>query len=219
MSQAAKHRERILVLEQNKSGQSKIQGILERAAADFSISRFDITASLPPILDETAAYLPTALEADLVLDYLKHPDLSLDVSKACSAKGIPVVASGRKMLQDWAWTPPVCCALPKSAGCGLYSRLFGYPEFEVSLDGECIRDIVVKRGAPCGATWKSVAELRGSTCREAIEKVGLRVQFACTADPAGWDPIKGKSPVHLAADIHSAALQLAVIKADRNGHP
>jgi hypothetical protein len=219
MSHAARHRERILVLEQNKSGQSKIQGILERAAPDFSISRYEITTSLPPILDETALYLPTALEADLVLDYLKHPDLSLDVARTCREKGIPVVASGRRMLQDWAWTPPVCCALPKSARCGLYSRMFGYPEFEVTLAGDSIRDIVVKRGAPCGATWKSVAELRGTPCREAIEKVGLRVQFACTADPAGWDPIKGKSPVHLAADIHSAALRLAVIKAGRNGHP
>ncbi len=216
MSQTANHQQRILVLEQNKSGQSKIQGILERAAADFSISRYDITVPLPAILDDTGPYLPAAFEADLVLDYLKHPDLSLDVSKACSEQGIPVVASGRKMLQQWSWTPPVCCALPKSAECGLYSQMFGYPEFVVTLEGDIIRDIQVKRGAPCGATWKSVAGLRGISSREALEKIGLRVQFACTANPAGWDPIKGKSPVHLAADIHSAALKLSIIKAGRS---
>ena len=39
-----------------------------------------------------------------------------------------------------------------------------------------------------------------------ITRIGLETQYVCSADPAGWDPIHGKSPVHLAGDIHRNAL-------------
>ncbi|MDX2440719.1 MAG: DUF166 family (seleno)protein, partial [Desulfobacterales bacterium] len=45
---------------------------------------------------------------------------------------------------------------------------------------------------------------------EAIIRMGLETQFFCTADPAGWDPIYGKSPVHFAGDVHAAALKRAI---------
>jgi len=41
---------------------------------------------------------------------------------------------------------------------------------------------------------------------EAITRIGLQTQYFCAADPAGWDPVYGKSPVHLAGDIHRKAL-------------
>jgi hypothetical protein len=43
--------------------------------------------------------------------------------------------------------------------------------------------------------------------KDALTRFGLEVQFFCTADPAGWDPISGKSPVHTADHIHSAVLK------------
>jgi hypothetical protein len=45
---------------------------------------------------------------------------------------------------------------------------------------------------------------------EAITRIGLETQYFCSADPAGWDPITGKSPVHLAAEIHRKALLRAL---------
>jgi hypothetical protein len=45
---------------------------------------------------------------------------------------------------------------------------------------------------------------------EAVVRIGLETQFFCAADPAGWDPIYGKSPVHFAGEIHHAALKRAV---------
>jgi hypothetical protein len=44
-------------------------------------------------------------------------------------------------------------------------------------------------------------------------RIGLEVQYFCSADPAGWDPIYGKSPVHFAGDVHRAALAKAIKKA------
>jgi hypothetical protein len=43
-----------------------------------------------------------------------------------------------------------------------------------------------------------------------LEKIGLEAQFFCVTDPAGWDPIGGRSPVHLAAELHYAALARAI---------
>jgi len=50
---------------------------------------------------------------------------------------------------------------------------------------------------------------------EALTRFGLEVQFFCTADPASWDPIWGKSPVHMAADIHAAVLKAGLKKKNK----
>jgi len=48
---------------------------------------------------------------------------------------------------------------------------------------------------------------------EAPVRIGLETQFFCTANPAGWDPMYGKSPVHFAGELHKAAL-LKALKRD-----
>jgi len=68
----------------------------------------------------------------------------------------------------------------------------------------------VIRGAPCGATWDAAERIIGLSVEDAVVRIGLETQFFCTANPAGWDPIYGKSPVHFAGEIHSAALKRAL---------
>lgn len=68
----------------------------------------------------------------------------------------------------------------------------------------------VIRGAPCGATWEAAGHITGLTVEAALERLGLETQFFCTANPAGWDPMYGKSPVHFAAEVHEAALRRAI---------
>jgi thymidylate synthase len=51
---------------------------------------------------------------------------------------------------------------------------------------------------------------------EAVVRIGLNTQFFCTANPAGWDPIGGKSPVHHAGDLHAAALKRALVNPGPN---
>ena len=81
-------------------------------------------------------------------------------------------------------------------------------------DGK-LEKIRVNRGAPCGATWYAAEKVEGMDVEEGIVRYGLEVQFFCSANPAGWDPLWGKSPVHLAADIHAAALKACVKKDTR----
>ena len=75
-----------------------------------------------------------------------------------------------------------------------------------------ISDIRVLRGAPCGATWEAARRTIGTPLADAARKIGLDTQFYCFADPAGWDPIHGKSPVHFAGKIHRKALAQAIEK-------
>lgn len=85
------------------------------------------------------------------------------------------------------------------------------PEFAVKVVGGIITHIKVLRGAPCGATWDAAERVIGLSFEEAAVRIGLEAQYFCVADPSAWDPISGKSPVHLAGEFHKSALR----KADR----
>ena len=77
------------------------------------------------------------------------------------------------------------------------------------MEGKIV-SVTVVRGAPCGATWEAALKIIGRPIEEAPTRMGLEVQFFCSADPAGWDPIYGKSPVHFAGNVHSKALEIAL---------
>ena len=100
------NREKILVFQQNGSGERKIQGIRRYGKERFIIETVSIDEALPPILEDTRDYLPADIQADLVLDFLKHPDLSHDLAVACRARSIPIIASGKKLRVKGALTPP-----------------------------------------------------------------------------------------------------------------
>jgi hypothetical protein len=200
----------VLVFQQGDRGASKVKGIRRYGGDRFDITLITIDQPLPPVVDDASEYLPDTIEADLVLDFLKHPDLSHDLSLLCRQLGIPIVASGKKTTVEGTYTPPVCCALARHAELGDYSRCFGAPEFDVSVKDGKIEALNVRRGAPCGATWEAARRMKGTPIEEAPVRMGLDTQFYCTADPSNWDPIWGKSPVHLAADLHRAALVKAL---------
>ena len=98
--------QKILVFQQNGSGESKIKGIRKYGKELFTLDLVSIDIPLPPILDDTGQYLPLDIQADLVLDFLKHPDLSHDLALACQQRKIPLIASGKKLRVKWVLTPP-----------------------------------------------------------------------------------------------------------------
>lgn len=98
--------QKILVFQQNGSGESKIKGIMEFGVRGFSIEIVSIDKTLPPVVDNPEEYLPRDIQADLVLDFLEHPDLSYELAVMCSHRKIPVVASGKKLRVSGVRTPP-----------------------------------------------------------------------------------------------------------------
>ena len=204
--------QKIMVFQQNGSGKSKIDGINKFGEKQFVIETFDIDEPLAPVLDDTSQYLPEKIKADIVLDYLKHRDLSDDLSDLCKKFDIPVVASGKKITTGKAICPPICCALARQSCLGDYGKVFGTPEIEIVTQKDIITEIKVLKGAPCGATWNAAQKIKNMPIERALTRFGLEVQFFCSADPANWDPLWGKSPVHLAADIHGAVLKAGLKK-------
>lgn len=98
--------QKIMVFQQNGSGESKIKGVRQYGGSHYIIDVFSIDAPLPPVIDGRHGYLPSDIRADLILDFLKHPDLSNDLIAMCSQKKIAVVASGKKFQDKWPHTPP-----------------------------------------------------------------------------------------------------------------
>jgi thymidylate synthase len=104
--QGAAGSQTILVFQQNGGGSSKIQGIIRFGDGLFNLQTVSIDVALPAVIDDSEAYLPRDIQADLVLDFLQHPDLSEDLAALCCSRGIAVVASGKKLRVKGALTPP-----------------------------------------------------------------------------------------------------------------
>ncbi len=198
----------IVVFQQNNSGKEKIAGIKE-FGKDMVISRiFDIDQALSEFIDEPLKYLPANFSADLVLSFLKHPDLIEGLAIICRKKNIPLVASGTKVSD--AITPFTCCGLGKTLKLGAYGEQFGIPEFKVTLKDNQITHLEIMRGASCGATWRIAAKIIGLPPKDALIKIAREVQYLCKADPSRFDPITEKSPLHYAGDVHYKALLKAL---------
>ncbi len=198
----------ITVFEENGSGDYKIAGIQVYGKGIEIINVVNITEPLPEIIDEPEEYIPSRIEGDLVLNFLKHPDLAEYLVQVCNRLSIPVIASNRHI--PGAICPFTCCGLGKKKGLGAYGEQFGLPEYEVDVENGRISAIRVLRGATCGATWQVIPRLTGLTVQEALTAIGRESQYLCMADPSAFDPVSGKSMLHYAGELHSAALRRAL---------
>lgn len=199
---------RIVVFSQAGSGEAKVKGI-RQYGRDIEISQVvDLPANLPGFIDEPEEYLPTAFSADLVLSFLKHPDLNDGLAAICRQKGIPLIVSGKKTRD--ALTPFTCCGLGQHKNLGHYGEQFGVPVLAVRVEGGKIVEYEVKRGASCGATWQVREKIIGLPVAEALTAIGREVQYLCFADPSAFDPVSGKSALHFAGEVHNLALKNAL---------
>ena len=98
--------QKIVVFQQNGSGEKKIEGIRRYGNSRFALEIVSIDETLPAVIDDARKYIPKDIRADLVLDFFKHPDLSQDLAVVCRDKKIPVVASGKKLRVKGVFTPP-----------------------------------------------------------------------------------------------------------------
>ncbi len=200
---------RIALFEQAGSAQVKISGIKEYAPDIIIEPIFDLPLLGDHIvIDDPHEILPSEFDADMVLNYLKHPDLSYYLVQECLKRNIPVVASGQRI--SGAICPFTCCGLGFHKSIAPYSSRFGFPEYRVSLKDDKISGLDVVKGAPCGATWKVVPSLIGLKPEDALILIGRLIQYNCTADPSAFDPITQKSAVHFAGKVHHVALKKAL---------
>ena len=67
--------QKIAVFQQNNTGEKKIQGIKKYGKDLFSIKIISIDSPLPSLIENARSYLPSVIQVDIVMDFLKHPDL------------------------------------------------------------------------------------------------------------------------------------------------
>lgn len=96
----------IWVFQQRGSGLAKIRAISARGRGVRIGKIVSLDEPFPAVIEEPGEYLPAEIHADLVLDFLRHPDLSLELALRCHRLGIPVVASGKKLRVEGTITPP-----------------------------------------------------------------------------------------------------------------
>ncbi len=198
----------ITIFEENGSGDYKVAGI-EVYGRDIEIlDVIDIKGALPEIIDEPEEYIPSEVMGDLVLNFLKHPDLAEYLVEVCNRLSIPVIASNRHI--PGAICPFTCCGLGKKKGLGAYGEQFGLPEYEVEVEEGRISGLKVRRGATCGATWQVIPRIMGLEIDDALTAIGRESQYLCMADPSAFDPVSGKSMLHYAGELHHAALKRAL---------
>lgn len=201
-------KQRLVVFQERGSGEKKIAG-LRRFGRDLEITAvFDVVAPLPSFIDSPEEFIHADFTGDLVLSFLKHPDLLSYLADLCQARQLPLIASGKKCAQ--AITPFTCCGLGRLPGLGAYGEQFGFPELRVELNGERIGLIEVIRGASCGATWLAAERVIGLPAAEALTAYPREVQYLCVADPSAFDPVSGKSSLHYAGKVHATALKKAL---------
>ena len=100
--------QRVVVFQERGSGEKKIAGIELYTPGRFELEVISIDDPLPALLDEPEKYLPTEFKADLVLDFLRHPDLAAELLRRCRDEKIPLVATTKKYpTSPLVATPPI----------------------------------------------------------------------------------------------------------------
>ncbi|MBN2497665.1 MAG: hypothetical protein JXR96_23935 [Deltaproteobacteria bacterium] len=201
--------QRIVVFEQGQAGR-RLDFIRARGRGVEIARVVSLARALPAVIDRPTAWLPSDWQAELAISYLQHPDLAEELARLCAERGVPLVASGMRLAGPGAFCPPICCALKADPRLGAYGRQFGAPALLVKRQGGRIAHVEVQRGAPCGASWEAARAVCGLPADEAVARFGLEVQLRCQADGSTWDPLWGKSPIHLAGQLHAAALGRAL---------
>ncbi len=201
----------ISIFQQTGIGEQKIKGLLEYGQHITIAQIITLPTALPDFIEDPEDYFSEAITGNIVLSFIKHPDLADYLVSLCNTLAIPVVASGPRTIQG-AFSPITCCGLPATDELGAYGTQFGMPEYTVKLseDGNVITGLVVTRGASCGATWLVLPKLIGQTKARALEIIAREVQYHCQADPSAFDPVSGKSPLHFAGNVHTRALTKAL---------
>lgn len=206
--------QKVLVFQRDGLGRGKVKAI-EELGRGLELRVVDVNGPFPAIVDDPGLRFPSDLAplldwADLVLDHLYHADLTGYLLEQCAGAGVPVIASGRK-VPDGAHTPTTCCTLGRIEALGEYACQFGAPEFSVEVSDGKIASITVLRGAPCAATWRAAESVVGLPVHDALPRIGLATQFHCYAKA---NPnVFLTNPLHVAGEVHTAALKKAVGKA------
>jgi len=207
---------KIFILTSGKYGSRIINTMAKMGLAASIVGIHEISEDLPEFIDDVSEYVPNNLpEADLILSLGLYGDINMiapAVASKTGAKAIIVPIHDPKQIplglqrEIENETGDVKIVFPKPF-CSLepvgdkyideFTEYFGNPELKIEADN-LIRNIEVKRGAPCGSTWFVAEKLQNVPVDEAEFEAGGRYHnYPCLASMS-VDPQVGDTILHLA---------------------
>jgi len=216
------------VVKRGKYGERLLETI--KARTDFAVVSVDVPQVLPGFIEDPEEYVkelnldPRIFQADLLILYTFHPDLTVEIVRLAGAAGVKaaIIPGGigragsigelERIAEEYGIhieVDEICCTLEE---CGVpvideFAGKLGKPELEVETKDGRISNVKVVRGSPCGATWHAAASVKGKTVEEAASMTGLFCQqYPCRAvrgTPGG---------IHTSGDLHKDAMERALGK-------
>jgi hypothetical protein len=210
------------VIKRGKYGERLIETLKQRT--DFQVVWTEVPAILPGFIEDPVDFVrslhldPGVFQADLLILYTFHPDLTPEIVRLAGARGVKaaIIPGGmaragsiselQRLAQKYGIyieVDEICCTLER---CGveavdIFAEKLGWPELKVKLDGGRISRVEVERGSPCGGTWHVAEGLVNKSAEEAPALAGLLCQqYPCRAvrgTPGG---------IHTSADLHRHAV-------------
>jgi hypothetical protein len=216
------------VVKRGKYGERLLETIKTRT--DFQVASVEVPQVLPGFIEDPEEFVrelnldPRIYQADLLILYTFHPDLTPEIVRLAGIGGVKaaIIPGGmgragsigelERIAEKYGIhieVDEICCTLEK---CGVpvideFAQKLGKPELEVETKDGRISNVTVVRGSPCGATWHAAAGIVGKTVDEAASMTGLFCQqYPCRAvrgTPGG---------IHTSGDLHKDAMERALGK-------
>ncbi|MDD4497592.1 MAG: DUF166 family protein [Methanosarcinaceae archaeon] len=215
------------VITRGKYGNRLIETI--KAHSDLEVISTELPEFLPVFIEEPAEFLEglqfdlSVFNAEVVITYSLHPDLSTAVAKLAGQAGVRalIVPGGpskasvpelEKISEEYGMeieVDEICCTLEANEFNSSFASVFGLPVLKVWTKAGKIARVEVIKGAPCGSTWHMARELVGVAVEDAPPKAGLIVQqYPCRA-------VRGcTGGIHESAELHKQALIKALENED-----
>jgi ferredoxin len=208
---------RVYILTSGKYGSRIVNNIAQMGLAPQIVGIHEVPDNLPEFLDEVDEFIPDNLpEADLIISVGLYGDINMiipTISQKTGAKSIIVPIHDPKqipiglqkeiesLLEDAKilFPKPFCTLEPVGDKyIDEFAETFGKPELEIDADNNLIKNVKVKRGAPCGSTWFVADMLVNVPVKEAEFEAGKRYHnYPCLAS-MNVDPMVGDTLMHLA---------------------
>jgi len=199
-----------------------------RKHTDFQVVSVEVPEVLPDFIEDPEEFVkdlnldPKIFQADLLILYTLHPDLTPEIVRMAGEMGVKaaIIPGGigragsigelEKIADKYGIhieVDEICCTLEK---CGIpevdeFAKKLGRPELEVQTKDGRISRVNVLRGSPCGATWHAAEGVVGKSVAEAPSMTGLFCQqYPCRAvrgTPGG---------IHTSGDLHKDAMERAL---------
>jgi len=216
---------KIAIVTDGPYGERAYATIKEEFDCDYIVmeaptSTFMDEIDLPP---ETLARLG---KADIILTYILHPDLALDLVDALHSKVEWIIVGAwrgegfKNQLESYGnvTCPENMCDLTEN-GNPVFDEFvskFGRPVVRVNCQGDKVVDVEVIRCSPCGSTQFVAEEMKGEKTDTLPIKAGLRIQhYPCRA-PKMRLFADDECKKEMAANFHKKAFQEALNEKKNN---